>query len=98
MYDSFYHSQIDQSIHKGLFIFILVEMYQVLAFYLRDKEIKVSVIISIALVSVIRELIFEMSEIQWEKGLIYIGILTVLGTLYFFDRRTNEKKNGYISI
>lgn len=98
MYENFYHNQIDQSIHKGLFIFILVEMYQVLALYLRDKEIKIIVIINIALVSIMRELIFEMSDMQWEKGLVFIGILTVLGTLYFFDRRFVEKSNAHISI
>lgn len=98
MYQNFYHTQIEQSIHKGLFIFILIEMYQVLAFYLRDKEIKVSVIISIALVSIIRELIFEMSELEWQKGLIFIGVLTILGSLYFLDRRFTTNRGKYIGI
>lgn len=90
LHRDFYRNNLSTGIHKGPFIFILIVICQDVALYLKDSEI-VSIIIGFALIFIIWELIFEMSDTQLKKGFVFTGILTALGTVYFFDRRLIEK-------
>jgi len=76
-------------------VLILVELYRTLIFYLREHRIAVSLMVEVAIVSLLRELILEgLTQLTWAKAVGVSLLLLVLGGILAGDRWLSRVENG----
>ena len=70
----------------SLFLLILVELFRLLAVYLKNHRIYVGVAVEVTVVSVLREIIVEgIIHITWELVLAICAFLLAMGALLFIS-------------
>ncbi|MGQ9921122.1 MAG: phosphate-starvation-inducible PsiE family protein [Desulfobacca sp.] len=67
-----------------IYIFVLVELFRLLIYYLEEQRILLSTIIEVTIVSMLREVILEgILTISWERVLALCGLLLTLGAIMY---------------
>ncbi|HWP35559.1 MAG TPA: phosphate-starvation-inducible PsiE family protein, partial [Thermodesulfobacteriota bacterium] len=70
-----------------LFLLILVELFRLLIYYLRERHVAVGTMVEVGIIGVLREVILVGPlEIPWPKLLAVSGLLLTLGALLRFAR------------
>ena len=74
-----------------VFVLILMEVYRLMIYYLREHRISVALMVEVALVSILRELMLKGAyEFEWPR-LVALGLLLgVLGGLLAMERWTGR--------
>lgn len=78
--------EIKDKIDTMLFALILVELFTILFFYLKEHKIKVDRIIEVGIISLIRDVIFKVYETEVARLFAMAAILVVLGALFFIEK------------
>lgn len=74
-----------------IYIFVLVELFRLLIYYLEEQRILLSTIVEVTIVSMLREVILEgILTISWERVLALSGFLLTLAAIMFVHH-TMEK-------
>ncbi len=67
-----------------IYIFVLVELFRLLIYYLEEQRIHLSTIVEVTIVSVLREVIMEgILTVSWEKVVALCGLLLTLGAIMY---------------
>jgi len=67
-----------------IYIFVLVELFRLLIYYLEEQRILLSTIVEVTIVSMLREVILEgILTISWERVLSLCALLLTLGAIMF---------------
>jgi uncharacterized membrane protein (DUF373 family) len=69
-----------------LFALILVELFTILYSYLTEHYIKVERVIEVGIISIVREIIFKLFELDVDKIYSVAVILVALGALLFIEK------------
>ncbi len=65
-----------------LFLLILVEIFRILIYYLRERHVAVGTMVEVGIIGVLREIILKGPlEISWQQLLAISGLLLTLGAL-----------------
>lgn len=78
--------EIKDKIDTMLYALILVELFTILFFYLKEHRIKVDRIIEVGIISLIRDVIFKVYETEIMRLFAMAAILVVLGALFFIEK------------
>ncbi|MDD9954194.1 MAG: phosphate-starvation-inducible PsiE family protein [Candidatus Woesearchaeota archaeon] len=70
-----------------LFMLILLELFMILVTYLKYHHIKVMRIVEIALISVVREVIFKVFEVDAMKLFGLAALIVSLAVVYYIERK-----------
>lgn len=76
-----------------LFTLILVELFTILYSYLEKHYIKVERVIEVAIISIVREIIFKLFEMDDSKIYAVSALLVSLGVLFFIEKHYSGKRN-----
>ena len=77
-----------------VFILILMEVYRLMIYYLREHRVSVTLMVEVALVSLLRELMLKGAyEFEWPRLLALGLLLGVLGGLLGMERWTGRVQN-----
>jgi uncharacterized membrane protein (DUF373 family) len=84
-----------QLLSEVIFLLILIELYRLLIFYLREHRISVALAVEVALVSTLREVVVLQGahELEWHHLLGLSLLLAVLGGLLAAERWTGRWRN-----
>ena len=82
-------------ISQILFIFILIELFTILYSYLSKHYIKVERVVEVGIISVVRELMFNLFEIDIARIYAFSALLLVFGMLFFIEKRYSNERNCY---
>lgn len=74
-----------------LFALILVELFTILYTYLKKHFIKLTRVIEVGIISIVREIIFKIFDIPTVKIYSLSALLFVLGAIYFIARYLSMK-------
>lgn len=77
---------IKEKIEIMLFALILVELFTILFFYLKEHRIKVDRIIEVGIISLVRDVIFKFNEFEVTRLFALAAVLIVLGGLFFIEK------------
>ncbi len=67
-----------------IYIFVLVELFRLLIYYLEEQRILLGTIVEVTIVSMLREVILEgILNISWERVLALCGLLLTLGAIMY---------------
>ena len=70
-----------------VFVLILMELYRLMIYYLREHRISVALTVEVALVSILRELMLKgVYEFEWLRLVALSLLLVVLGGLLAMER------------
>jgi uncharacterized membrane protein (DUF373 family) len=84
-----------QILSEIMFVLILMEVYRLLIFYLREHRVSVTLAVEIALVSTLREVIFMGAHEFDAMRLVALSILlVVLGALLAAERWAGYRRNN----
>ncbi len=87
-------SATNQLLSEILFVLILIELYRLLIFYLRDHRISVALMVEVALVSTLREVMLKGAHDLESLHLLALGaLLLVLGGLLVLERWMGRLRN-----
>jgi uncharacterized membrane protein (DUF373 family) len=73
-------------IPKFLYLFILVELFRLLIFYLKERELDTSLIVKTTLIAVLREIIIKAPHFKFQD---YVGaslLIITIGALYYLPK------------
>ena len=76
-----------------LFTFILIELFTILHSYLIKHYIKVERIIEVGIISVVREIVFQVFEIEVSRIYALAVLLIALGALFFIEKHFSKERN-----
>ena len=77
-----------------VFVLILMEVYRLMIYYLREHRVSVALMVEVALVSLLRELMLKGAyEFEWPRLVALSVVLSVLGGLLAMERRTGRWRN-----
>jgi uncharacterized membrane protein (DUF373 family) len=77
-----------------IYVLILMELYRLMIFYLREHRISVALAVEVALVSTLREVMLKGAhEIEWPRLLGLSVLLLVLGGLLTLERWMGRRRN-----
>lgn len=77
-----------------IYLLILVELYRLLIFYLREHRISVALAVEVALVSTLRDVMLKGAhELEWPRLLALGLLLVVLGGLLALERWMGHRRN-----
>ncbi len=79
-------------IPKFLYLFILIELFRLLIYYLKERELDTSLIVKTTLIAVLREVIIKAPHFKFED---YIGasvLILVIGALYYVPKYIFRKE------
>lgn len=77
-----------------VFILILMEVYRLMIYYLREHRISVALMVEVALVSILRELMLKGAYgFEWPRLVALSSLLGVLGGLLTLERWTGRWRN-----
>ena len=83
-----------QLLSEVIFVLILMEVYRLLIFYLREHRISVALTVEVALVSTLREVMLKGAhEFEWSRLLGLSLFLVVLGGLLVMERWMGRWRN-----
>jgi uncharacterized membrane protein (DUF373 family) len=89
------HASPTAVLSQVVLVLILVELYRTLIFYLREHRIAVSLMVEVAIVSLLRELILEgLTQLTWAKAAGVSLLLLVLGGILAGDRWLSRVESG----
>jgi uncharacterized membrane protein (DUF373 family) len=88
-----FSAEIKSAVDNGLFILILLELFVVLLFYLRNHHIKVERVVEVGIISVVRELIFHALDMEVLRLFALSGVLLVLGLLFFIEKHFRDRES-----
>jgi uncharacterized membrane protein (DUF373 family) len=78
-----------------VFVLILMEVYRLMIFYLREHRISVTLTVEVALVSTLREVMLKgVHEFEWYRLMAVSLLLVVLGGLLAMERWMRTCQNG----
>lgn len=84
--------EIKEKIDTMLFALILVELFTILFFYLKEHRIKVDRIIEVGIISLVRDVIFKVYETDVLRLFAMAAILVVLGALFFIEKYFSKSR------
>lgn len=85
---------IPESLSEIVFVLILMEVYRLMIYYLREHRVSVTLMVEVALVSLLRELMLKGAyEFEWPRLVALSVVLGVLGGLLAMERRTGHWRN-----
>jgi uncharacterized membrane protein (DUF373 family) len=88
------HAQPAELLSDVVFVLILIELYRLLIFYLREHRVSVALAIEVALVSVVREVILMGAQHFDTPRVVGLSVLLlVLGALLAAERWTGRWRN-----
>jgi len=79
-------------IPKFLYLFILIELFRLLIYYLKERELDTSLIVKTTLIAVLREIIIKAPHFKFYD---YIGaslLILVIGLLYYVPKYVFKKE------
>ena len=77
-----------------VFVLILMELYRLMIYYLREHRISVALTVEVALVSILRELMLKGAyEFEWPRLVALSLLLGVLGGLLAMERWMGRWRN-----
>lgn len=79
-------------IPKFLYLFILIELFRLLIFYLKERELDTSLIVKTTFIAILREVIIKAPHFKFQD---YIGasiLILVIGTLYYVPKYIFKKE------
>lgn len=79
-------------IPKFLYLFILIELFRLLIYYLKEREIDTSLIVKTTLIAILREVIIKAPHYKFYD---YIGasiLILVIGSLYYIPKYVFKKE------
>jgi uncharacterized membrane protein (DUF373 family) len=77
-----------------IFVLILMELYRLMIYYLREHRISVALTVEVALVSILRELMLKGAyEFEWPRLVALSLLLGVLGGLLAMERCMGRWRN-----
>jgi uncharacterized membrane protein (DUF373 family) len=83
-----------QLLSEIVLVLILIELYRLLIFYLREHRISVALTVEVALVSTLREVMLKGAhEFEWHRLLGLSALLVVLGGLLAMERWMGRWRN-----
>lgn len=78
-----------------VFVLILMEVYRMMIYYLRQHRVSVTLMVEVALVSLLRELMLKGAyEFEWPRLVALALIMGVLGGLLALNRWTSRWRGG----
>jgi uncharacterized membrane protein (DUF373 family) len=85
---------IPQLLSEIVFVLILMELYRLMIYYLREHRISVALTVEVALVSILRELMLKgVYEFEWLRLVALSLLLVVLGGLLAMERWMGRWRN-----
>lgn len=95
--ETLWTSDIKSKIDTVLFSLILVELFTILFYYLKEHRVRVDRIIEVGIISLVRDIIFKIFDLDNGKLYAMALILFVLGVLFFiekyYSKNFTEKEN-----
>jgi uncharacterized membrane protein (DUF373 family) len=89
------HAPPTAMLSQVVLVLILTELYRSMIFYLREHRIAVSLMVEVAIVSVLRELILEgLHQLTWPRVAGVSLLLLVLGAILGVDRWLNRAEEN----
>jgi uncharacterized membrane protein (DUF373 family) len=83
-----------ESLSEIVFVLILMELYRLMIYYLREHRISVALTVEVALVSILRELMLKGAyEFEWPRLVALSLLLGVLGGLLAMERCMGRWRN-----
>jgi uncharacterized membrane protein (DUF373 family) len=77
-----------------IFVLILIEVYRVMIFYLREHQISVALTVEVVLVSTLQEMMLKgVHQMEWRRLLGLNLFLVVLGGLLALERWMGRRRN-----
>lgn len=76
-----------------LFILILVELFTILYAYLKKHYIKVERVVEVGIISIVREVIFKIFDIEVTKIYALSAILLVMGGIFFIEKKYSKERD-----
>ena len=89
-----FNGNISVIIDHILFAFILVELFTILYSYLKKHYIKVERVVEVGIISLVRDLIFTVTEIESTKIYAISVTLLVLGGIFFVEKHFAKDRNN----
>jgi uncharacterized membrane protein (DUF373 family) len=88
-----FFSDLNIIIHSVLFIFILIEMFTILISYLHKGYIKVERIVEVGIISIVREIIFNVLNVEIARLYALAALLLALGCLFYIEKHFSAVRN-----
>lgn len=76
-----------------LFILILLELFTILITYLKTEFIKVERVVEVGIISIIREIIFHVLDIDVSRMYGLSALLVVFGIIFFVEKYYTKERN-----
>lgn len=74
-----------------IYIFVLIELFRLMIYYLEEQRIRLGTIIEVAIVSVLREIIMEgIIVLSWDRILVSCALLLTLTFALLINYRLEE--------
>jgi uncharacterized membrane protein (DUF373 family) len=80
-------------INDLLLLIILIELFTILFSYLQKYYIKVERVIELGMISIIREMLFKVQEIEVDRILAVAVLLISFGILFFIEKYYSKSRN-----
>ncbi len=84
---------VNATIDGILFTLILVELFTILYAYLDKHYIKVERVIEVAIISIVREIIFKVFTMEDSKIYAVAALLLALGVLFLIEKHYSRQRN-----
>ncbi|MDP7179894.1 MAG: phosphate-starvation-inducible PsiE family protein [Candidatus Woesearchaeota archaeon] len=89
-----FNASVNVIIDHILFAFILVELFTILYSYLKKHYIKVERVVEVGIISLVRDLIFRIPDIETGKIYAIAVTLLVLGAIFFVEKHFSKDRNN----
>lgn len=85
------------AIQDGLFVMITLEMLYVIFSFIKYGSINVSLVINVGIIAVVKDLVFQMKNINLSIALAFSVIIISLSIAYVVEMIVYEKKKKKVS-
>jgi len=87
-----YLLEIETAVQDGLFVLILLEMFYVVRSFIRHGSINVGLVISVGIIAVVKEMIFQLDSLSFQLAGSFALLLLTLGFVYLMEILHFQKK------
>ncbi|HKL23913.1 MAG TPA: phosphate-starvation-inducible PsiE family protein [Candidatus Nanoarchaeia archaeon] len=94
LFENIFSAEISVIINAILFIFILIELFTILTSYLRFGTIKVERVVEVGIISIVRDSIFHVFELDAPKMYGISALLLVFGLIFFVEKKFSKNREN----
>lgn len=85
-FEALFHQNFDVAIQDSLFVLILLEMFYVVRSFMRYGSLNVSLIVNVGIIASIKEMIFQLDNLNMQMAIAFGVIFVTLGLTYFMEQ------------